>query len=70
MLVHSHEEAENSRIEALRRKHETLSCEIENERKKLSFSDLDMACLKKQKLQIKEEIFKILQCQEEKSVAS
>ncbi|MDH5723207.1 MAG: YdcH family protein [Alphaproteobacteria bacterium] len=70
MIVHSHEGNKAPRIEALRKKHETLSFELENERKKLSSSDLDMARLKKQKLQVKEELSELLQSQEKKSVVS
>lgn len=72
MIVHSNsnKDIENPRIEALRKKHESLSCEIEDERKKPSSSDLYMTSLKKRKLIVKEELSELLQYQEKKFVAS
>ncbi len=70
MLVHTQTDSQNPRIEALRRKHEHLSSELENERKKLSSSDLYITRLKKEKLQIKEEMSGLLHYQDQKSVAS
>ena len=45
-----------SHLQELRKKHEHLSHEVEEAQRSLSFDDLELTALKKQKLKIKEEI--------------
>ncbi len=49
MSLHSH-------LEELKRKHQTLSQQVEDAQRAPGFSDLAISDLKKQKLRIKEEI--------------
>lgn len=49
----------SSRVDALRERHAVLSRDIDQLMKHLSTSDLDLRRLKREKLQIKEEIEKI-----------
>ena len=49
----------SSRLEELRKKHETLSEEVENAQRDFSMSDLQITELKKQKLRLKEEIHRL-----------
>ncbi|MEP2531261.1 YdcH family protein [Shimia sp.] len=46
-------------LEVLKRKHETLSHQVEAEQRSPGSSDLEIADLKKQKLKIKEEISRL-----------
>lgn len=46
----------SSHLQELRKKHETLSAEVEEAQRTPSFDDLQLTALKKQKLKIKEEI--------------
>ena len=46
----------SSHLQELRKKHEHLSHEVEEAQRSLSFDDLELTALKKQKLKIKEEI--------------
>lgn len=46
----------SSHLEELKRKHETLSKQVEQEQRAPSSSDIHIADMKKQKLKIKEEI--------------
>ena len=46
----------SSHLEELKRKHETLSDQVEAEQRSPASSDLDIAEMKKQKLKLKEEI--------------
>ncbi len=46
----------SSHLEELRKKHETLSQEVEQAQRSPAFDDLQLTNLKKQKLKIKEEI--------------
>lgn len=46
----------SSHLQELRKKHEHLSLEVEEAQRSLSFDDLKLTALKKQKLKIKEEI--------------
>ena len=46
----------SSHLQELRKKHETLSSEVEMAQRSLSTDDLQITALKKQKLKIKEEI--------------
>lgn len=46
----------NAHVEELRRKHQTLSEQVEEEQRHPGSDDLHVAELKKQKLRIKEEI--------------
>lgn len=48
-----------SHIEELRKKHQNLSDAVEVAQRSLSTDDLEIARLKKQKLQIKEEITRL-----------
>ena len=45
-----------SHLQELRKKHETLSQEVEAAQRSPAFDDLKLTALKKQKLKIKEEI--------------
>lgn len=49
----------NSHIDALRQKHQTLSEAVETAARKPGVSSLEIAQLKKQKLQLKEEITRL-----------
>ena len=49
----------SSRLEELRKKHESLSEEVENAQRNFSMSDLQITELKKQKLRLKEEIHRL-----------
>ena len=49
----------SSRLEELRKKHESLSEEVENAQRDFSMSDLQITELKKQKLRLKEEIHRL-----------
>ncbi|GAA6164276.1 DUF465 domain-containing protein [Pelagimonas sp. KU-00592-HH] len=46
----------SSHLEELKRKHEALSEQVENEQRSPGSSDLDIVEMKKQKLKLKEEI--------------
>ncbi|TDL76351.1 DUF465 domain-containing protein [Palleronia sediminis] len=46
----------SSRVQELRRRHETLSREVENAQKKPGFDGLALVELKRRKLRLKEEI--------------
>ena len=46
----------SSHLEELRRKHETLSAQVDDAQRHASTDSLQIATLKKQKLKIKEEI--------------
>jgi hypothetical protein len=46
----------SSHLQELRKKHQDLSIEVETAQRSLSFDDLAITALKKQKLKIKEEI--------------
>ncbi len=46
----------SSHLEELRRKHETLSAEVDDAQRHASMDSLELAAMKKQKLKIKEEI--------------
>ena len=46
----------SSHLQELRKKHQTLSAEVDEAQRTLSFDDLQLSALKKQKLKIKEEI--------------
>jgi hypothetical protein len=46
----------SSHLEELKRKHETLSEQVETEQRSPGSSDLDIVEMKKQKLKLKEEI--------------
>ena len=46
----------SSHLQELRRKHETLSREVEDAQRQPAFDDIHVTALKKQKLKIKEEI--------------
>lgn len=48
-----------SHLSELRRKHETLSTQIEREQKSPGSDDLTIATLKKEKLKLKEEIARL-----------
>ncbi|SMP29508.1 YdcH family protein [Shimia sagamensis] len=49
----------SAHLEELKRKHETLSDQVEQEQRAPGSSDLDVAELKKQKLRLKEEITRL-----------
>ncbi|WP_193140649.1 MULTISPECIES: YdcH family protein [unclassified Meridianimarinicoccus] len=49
----------NAHLQELRRKHQVLSSEVERAQRSPSIDDLQVAALKKQKLQIKEEIHRL-----------
>jgi hypothetical protein len=49
----------SAHLEQLKRKHETLSDQVEQEQRAPGSSDLDVADLKKQKLRLKEEITRL-----------
>lgn len=49
----------NGHLDELRRKHQTLSEAVETAQKAPGSSDLEIARMKKQKLQIKEEIARL-----------
>ncbi len=49
----------SAHLEQLKRKHETLSDQVEQEQRAPGSSDLDVAELKKQKLRLKEEITRL-----------
>jgi hypothetical protein len=49
----------SSHLNELKKKHQTLSDEVEAAQRTLSSDDLEIAKLKKQKLQIKEEISRL-----------
>ena len=51
----------SSHLQELRKKHEVLSSEVEAAQRSPSFDDLQLSALKKQKLQIKEEIERLSQ---------
>ena len=46
----------SSHLQELRKKHQDLSAEVDEAQRSLSFDDLQLSALKKQKLKIKEEI--------------
>lgn len=46
----------SSHLAELKRKHQSLSVQVEEAQKAPGYNDLDLAMLKKQKLRIKEEI--------------
>ncbi len=46
----------SSHLQELRKKHDTLSQEVEQAQRSPAFDDLQITALKKQKLKIKEEI--------------
>ncbi|GAA6209527.1 MAG: DUF465 domain-containing protein [Cognatishimia sp.] len=46
----------SSHLEELKRKHETLSLQVESEQRAPGSSDIDIAEMKKQKLKLKEQI--------------
>jgi hypothetical protein len=46
----------SSHLEELRKKHETLSQEVEQAQRSPAFDDIQVTTLKKQKLKLKEEI--------------
>jgi hypothetical protein len=46
----------SSHLEELRRKHESLSAEVDDAQRHASTDSLELATMKKQKLKIKEEI--------------
>lgn len=48
-----------SHLQELRRKHEALSAQVEEAQRSLSIDDLQIAELKKQKLKLKEEIYRL-----------
>ena len=48
-----------SHLQELRRKHETLSLQVEEAQRHPGTDDLEIAQLKKQKLKLKEEIFRL-----------
>lgn len=50
------QKSENPRVEALRKKHQALSEQIEDAQKKISISDFYVQDLKKQKLLVKEQL--------------
>jgi hypothetical protein len=50
-----------SHLQELRRKHETLSEQVERAQRSPATDDLQIAALKKQKLRIKEEIARLSQ---------
>lgn len=50
---------QDARVQELRRKHETLSEEIEKAVKTPGFDDLEITELKKRKLRLKEEIHRL-----------
>ena len=49
-----------SHLQELRKKHQDLSQEVEEAQRSLSFDDLQLSALKKQKLRIKEEIERLV----------
>lgn len=49
----------SAHLEELKRKHEALSDQVEQEQRAPGSSDLDVAELKKQKLRLKEEIARL-----------
>ncbi|MCP4207462.1 MAG: DUF465 domain-containing protein [Shimia sp.] len=49
----------SAHLEELKRKHEALSDQVEQEQRAPGSSDLDVAELKKQKLRLKEEITRL-----------
>ncbi|MEM7497842.1 MAG: YdcH family protein [Pseudomonadota bacterium] len=51
--------SQSPRIFELRRKHEALSRQIEFEQKRPSSDDLEIAALKRRKLELKDEIAKL-----------
>lgn len=51
----------NSHLQELRKKHETLSNEVEQVQRAPGSSDIEIAALKKQKLALKEEITRLSQ---------
>lgn len=51
----------SAHLQELRRKHATLSQEVEEAQRSPSFDDLQLTALKKQKLKIKEEIERLSQ---------
>lgn len=48
-----------SHLTELRRKHETLSTRIEQEQRHPGSDDLQISCMKKEKLKLKEEIARL-----------
>ncbi len=50
-----------SHITELRKKHQTLSAEVERALRSPGFDDLELAQMKKQKLRLKEEIHRLEQ---------
>lgn len=50
-----------SHLQELRRKHETLSAQVEQAQRSPGIDDLEIATLKKQKLKLKEEITRLSQ---------
>lgn len=48
-----------SHVEELRKKHQALSDQVEAAQRSLATDDLEIASLKKQKLQLKEEITRL-----------
>jgi len=50
--------SKDSHIEELRKKHEALSLRVEDEQRRPGSSDLEIRELKRQKLKLKEEIFR------------
>lgn len=50
-----------SHLQELRRKHESLSLQVEQDQRSPGADDLKIAELKKQKLKIKEEIARLMQ---------
>ncbi len=49
----------SSHLSELRKKHETISCRIEEEQRSPGSSDLQITALKREKLRIKEEIVRL-----------
>ena len=49
----------NARLEELRRKHRILSAKVEEAQRSPGIDDLQVARMKKEKLQLKEEIYRL-----------